>query len=473
MRSRSRAGVSPVRTPTSGRCTSGAEPLGGEADALERGAQVAVDVDRERPQRGDVDDAQPLRFGAPGPTRQPVDAPTGRPSASCPTRSARGSACGRRRRSPASRAPGQRSGVANVVENHSRTGRLNRWSTSASAIAGDGTAGAPSRPRHPTAPRVPVRPVRSPVCSVRSLGVGGRRRRPLRSERPCHRRRPVHPRPAGPRPPRPARRPVGPTGWSRCSCSTTHPREPLRRPQPGRGPPRGLRDLRSNLEGAAASWWCGTATCRGGPRSADRGGRRRAAPQRRRVAPTRTGGEEALRALAAEELGVRASTATRVSPSFRRARCPPRATTSRCSRPTGDGGWSAPPRPAARPAGAHADDGRHRPIPALADLVDGDGRTAPELPPRGDGGARARLEWWFDGPMDAYDDGRNDLAADGTSKLSHHLHLGCHLRQRGRGPARPAPPRARDVPAGAVLARLQPPAAGRPPDLSVPTSAPG
>jgi deoxyribodipyrimidine photo-lyase len=62
-------------------------------------------------------------------------------------------------------------------------------------------------------------------------------------------------------------------------------------------------------------------------------------------------------------------------------------------------------------------------IPALADLTDV-GRLAPELPPGGETAARARAEWWLDGPVDAYDDSRNHLAADGTSKLSHHLHLG-------------------------------------------------
>jgi deoxyribodipyrimidine photo-lyase len=62
-------------------------------------------------------------------------------------------------------------------------------------------------------------------------------------------------------------------------------------------------------------------------------------------------------------------------------------------------------------------------MPALADLTDVD-RLAPELPPAGETAARERAAWWFDGPVDAYDDARNLLAADGTSKLSHHLHLG-------------------------------------------------
>jgi deoxyribodipyrimidine photo-lyase len=62
-------------------------------------------------------------------------------------------------------------------------------------------------------------------------------------------------------------------------------------------------------------------------------------------------------------------------------------------------------------------------VPALEDLTEV-ARLAPELPPAGERAARERAAWWFDGPVDAYDDTRNHLAADGTSKLSHHLHLG-------------------------------------------------
>jgi deoxyribodipyrimidine photo-lyase len=61
-------------------------------------------------------------------------------------------------------------------------------------------------------------------------------------------------------------------------------------------------------------------------------------------------------------------------------------------------------------------------IPALADLTDGD--PAPELSPGGETAARERVAWWFDGPIEDYDDGRNRLAEDATSKLSAHLHLG-------------------------------------------------
>ncbi|MFU8841117.1 MAG: cryptochrome/photolyase family protein [Nitriliruptoraceae bacterium] len=62
-------------------------------------------------------------------------------------------------------------------------------------------------------------------------------------------------------------------------------------------------------------------------------------------------------------------------------------------------------------------------VPALADLTDVD-RLAPELPPAGEAAGRGRAAGWFDGAIDAYDDARNLLAVDGTSKLSHHLHLG-------------------------------------------------
>jgi deoxyribodipyrimidine photo-lyase len=61
-------------------------------------------------------------------------------------------------------------------------------------------------------------------------------------------------------------------------------------------------------------------------------------------------------------------------------------------------------------------------IPSLAELTDGE--PSPELPPGGERAARRRADWWFDGPIEGYEEGRNDLAADATSKLSPHLHLG-------------------------------------------------
>jgi deoxyribodipyrimidine photo-lyase len=62
-------------------------------------------------------------------------------------------------------------------------------------------------------------------------------------------------------------------------------------------------------------------------------------------------------------------------------------------------------------------------VPALAELVDG--ATAPDLRPGGERQARDRMDWWFDGPIEGYGDGRNLLASDGTSKLSADLHFGC------------------------------------------------
>ena len=78
------------------------------------------------------------------------------------------------------------------------------------------------------------------------------------------------------------------------------------------------------------------------------------------------------------------------------------------------------PTPSRVPTPSTVSTGR---IPALADLTDVD-RLAPELETGGETAARARADAWFDGPIDAYDDRRNLLAEDGTSKLSAHLHLG-------------------------------------------------
>jgi deoxyribodipyrimidine photo-lyase len=63
------------------------------------------------------------------------------------------------------------------------------------------------------------------------------------------------------------------------------------------------------------------------------------------------------------------------------------------------------------------------PIPERSALVAGE--VAPDLAPTGERAARERLARWLDGPLDAYDTGRNLMALDGTSRLSVHLHLGC------------------------------------------------
>jgi deoxyribodipyrimidine photo-lyase len=62
-------------------------------------------------------------------------------------------------------------------------------------------------------------------------------------------------------------------------------------------------------------------------------------------------------------------------------------------------------------------------IPALGELVDGE--ESPDRLRAGESIARERLDWWFGEAIEGYDEGRNDLAADRTSKLSPHLHLGC------------------------------------------------
>jgi deoxyribodipyrimidine photo-lyase len=61
-------------------------------------------------------------------------------------------------------------------------------------------------------------------------------------------------------------------------------------------------------------------------------------------------------------------------------------------------------------------------LPALGDLVVGE--TSPELQRGGEAPARARLDAWFDGPVGEYEEARNDLSAEATSRLSADLHFG-------------------------------------------------
>lgn len=62
-------------------------------------------------------------------------------------------------------------------------------------------------------------------------------------------------------------------------------------------------------------------------------------------------------------------------------------------------------------------------MPDLGDLVDGD--PSPDVQRGGEARARERLDWWLDGPIADYEESRNRLAdADGTSRLSPHLHFG-------------------------------------------------
>lgn len=53
------------------------------------------------------------------------------------------------------------------------------------------------------------------------------------------------------------------------------------------------------------------------------------------------------------------------------------------------------------------------------------GPTAPDLPRGGERAGRERLEAWLAGGVQRYADTRDDLARDGTSRLSPYLHLGC------------------------------------------------
>ncbi|GAA4064703.1 deoxyribodipyrimidine photo-lyase [Streptomyces shaanxiensis] len=53
------------------------------------------------------------------------------------------------------------------------------------------------------------------------------------------------------------------------------------------------------------------------------------------------------------------------------------------------------------------------------------GSPSPGLPAGGESEARRRLRDWLSGPLSAYDERHDDLAADATSRLSPYLHFGC------------------------------------------------
>ena len=82
------------------------------------------------------------------------------------------------------------------------------------------------------------------------------------------------------------------------------------------------------------------------------------------------------------------------------------------------------------------------PLPALATLatLGCDGPTARDIPTPGEDAARARLDAWLADGVAEYADSRDDLAADGTSRLSQDLHWGLLspvevLRRAGGGGA--------------------------------------
>ena len=115
----SRPIVSPVRMPTSGSVKRHAEPLGREADARQRRAQVLLDVEREGPQRRDVEDpVRPARSGTGEVTSRSM--PQRKAASVLPDPvGARISVCSPPRWPPALRLGGVGSG--NEVANHSRT----------------------------------------------------------------------------------------------------------------------------------------------------------------------------------------------------------------------------------------------------------------------------------------------------------------------------------------------------------------
>ena len=121
-RSRSPGGVSPVRTQV--RISTSGRPCARKrvADAGERRFQVALDVVRERLERRHVDDLRLVpraRLRGPGaPARR---SPRGRRRASCPTRSARRSACAGRPGSPATPRPAPASAPLKLRSNQAAT----------------------------------------------------------------------------------------------------------------------------------------------------------------------------------------------------------------------------------------------------------------------------------------------------------------------------------------------------------------
>ncbi|WP_225832417.1 deoxyribodipyrimidine photo-lyase [Streptomyces sp. NK08204] len=62
-------------------------------------------------------------------------------------------------------------------------------------------------------------------------------------------------------------------------------------------------------------------------------------------------------------------------------------------------------------------------LPAARALAPGP--ASPALPAGGESEARRRLRSWLSGPLAAYEDLHDDLAADATSRLSPYLHFGC------------------------------------------------
>jgi deoxyribodipyrimidine photo-lyase len=62
-------------------------------------------------------------------------------------------------------------------------------------------------------------------------------------------------------------------------------------------------------------------------------------------------------------------------------------------------------------------------VPRQAEICAGP--TSPDLPPGGETQARLRMQAWLDEGVQRYGELHDDLAADGTSRLSPYLHFGC------------------------------------------------
>jgi deoxyribodipyrimidine photo-lyase len=88
--------------------------------------------------------------------------------------------------------------------------------------------------------------------------------------------------------------------------------------------------------------------------------------------------------------------------------------------------WREQPRRGALPAPRRLplpDGIRPGHIPALADLTAGS--PSPNLLRGGEGAARRRLRRWLRSGLERYEERRDDLAADATSRLGADLHFGC------------------------------------------------
>lgn len=75
------------------------------------------------------------------------------------------------------------------------------------------------------------------------------------------------------------------------------------------------------------------------------------------------------------------------------------------------------------PDAVRVPDVRSAALPGAQSLASG--ATSPGLPAGGESEARRRLRSWLSGPLSAYEDDHDDLAADATSRLSPYLHFGC------------------------------------------------